>query len=56
MENQNKGDGPTHWNPAYPEPGYSTVAEARAFMSSLGRRYAGDSRLCKYCMREYHDA
>ena len=50
MENQDKGTGPTFWRPAYPALGMETVAEARAFMSSLGTRYT-DTGLCSYCMR-----
>lgn len=50
MENQDKGTGPTYWRPAYPAAGMATVAEARAFMSSLGPRYK-NTGLCSYCMR-----
>jgi hypothetical protein len=48
---QDKGTGPTYWKPAYPLPGYSTVAEARAFMDGLGLRYT-NTGFCPYCMRE----
>jgi len=48
---QDKGTGPTHWRPAYPAPGYSSVAEALAFMSGLGPRYT-DAGFCPYCMKE----
>lgn len=50
MENQDKGTGPTYWRPAYPEPGFETLAMAKSFMSSLGQRYR-DTGLCAYCMK-----
>ena len=52
MENQDKGTGPTYWQPAYPAMGYETVSEARAFITGLGLRYE-DTGLCSYCMREH---
>jgi hypothetical protein len=54
QEHQDKGTGPTYWKPAYPLPGYSTVAEAKAFMDGLGPRYTitGNTGFCKYCMQE----
>ena len=51
MENQDKGSGPTFWHPAYPAAGLQSVAEARAYMSTLGPRYT-DTGLCSYCMRD----
>ncbi len=55
MENQDKGTGPTYWEPAYPAAGFKAVAEAKAFMASLGPRY-DDTGLCSYCMREQNRA
>ena len=54
QEHQQIGGGPTYWQPAHPTAGYSTVAEARAFMGSLGPRYT-DIGLCAYCMRGQAD-
>jgi len=51
MENQDKGTGPTYWEPAYPSPGFTTVGAATTFMGGLGPRYK-DTGLCSYCMRE----
>lgn len=50
MKNQDKGTGPTYWQPKYPEPGYQTAKEAETYMSKLGSRYT-DTGLCSYCMR-----
>lgn len=50
QERQDKGTGPTYWQPAFPSPGYRTVVEARAFMNGLGPRYA-DTGLCPYCIK-----
>ena len=50
MENQDKGSGPTYWQPAYPRSGFERFAEAKAFMDSLGSRYE-DTGSCTYCMR-----
>jgi hypothetical protein len=49
MENQDKGTGPTYWQPAYPSPGFGSVGEALQFMSDLGSRYEDTGR-CAYCM------
>lgn len=51
MENQDKGTGPTFWNPPHPLPGFPSVADAKKYMASLGARYV-DIGLCEYCMRE----
>lgn len=51
MEKQDKGTGPTYWHPKHPSPGLTTIAEAHAFMISLGPRY-GDIGPCQYCMRD----
>ena len=51
MENQDKGSGPTYWQPAYPAPGFATAGEAKAFMEGLGPRYE-DLGICPYCMKE----
>lgn len=51
MDNQDKGTGPTYWRPAFPAPGFATIAEAEKFMASLGSRYV-DVGKCSYCMRE----
>lgn len=51
MENQDKGEGPTYWHPAYPATGMETVAQAQIFMDNLGPRYT-DTGPCSYCMRE----
>ena len=51
MENQDKRTGPTYWYPKYPEPGLHAVADAKAYMNSLGSRYE-DTGLCSYCMKE----
>ncbi len=51
MENQDKGSGPTYWQPRYPSPGFPTVAVAKEFMASLGPRYE-DVGACSYCMKE----
>jgi hypothetical protein len=48
---QDKGTGPTYWQPAYPADGFDTIGEARAFMNGLGPRYR-DTGECPYCMRE----
>lgn len=48
--NQDKGGGPTYWQPGHPNPGYSTVSEAEAFMASLPPRYT-DTGKCPYCMK-----
>jgi len=50
MKNQDKGTGPTYWRPAYPAPGFLTIAEATRFMDSLGPRYT-DIGQCPYCMK-----
>lgn len=50
MENQDKGTGPTYWHPAYPAPGFPTIAQATGFMSDLGPRYVDTGR-CPYCMK-----
>ena len=55
MENQDKGGGPTYWHPAYPESGLPYIADARAFMNTLGKRYQ-DTGSCSYCMKEAVDA
>lgn len=39
MENQDKGTGPTYWQPPYPVPGFPTIAEAKRYVLSLGSRY-----------------
>lgn len=51
MENQDKGTGPTYWQPKYPDAGFETLTAAKSFMASLGDRY-GDTGLCPYCMRD----
>jgi len=51
MENQDKGKGPTYWQPAYPRSGFLMLRDAQAFMGGLGPRYH-DTGLCSYCMRE----
>ena len=51
MEHQDKGTGPTYWQPAYPSPGFSTPSEARSYMGGLGPRYR-DVAECPYCMKE----
>lgn len=51
MENQDKGTGPTFWQPPFPTAGYSTVAEAESYMASLGPRYLNIG-FCSYCMKE----
>lgn len=53
MENQDKGTGPTYWQPAYPRPGLESFREAKAFMDGLGPRYT-DTGECPYCMRGHH--
>jgi hypothetical protein len=50
QEKQDKGSGPTYWQPKFPAPGYQTVAAAQAFMDGLGSRYA-DTGQCQYCMK-----
>ena len=52
MENQDKGTGPTYWQPSYPNPGFPTVGEAKDYMKKLGSRY-DDTGLCQYCMRDH---
>ena len=49
MENQDKGTGPTYWNPPYPEPGFPNLAAAEAYMGRLGLRYT-DTGKCIYCL------
>ncbi len=51
MENQDKGTGPTYWQPAFPGNGFATAIEAKAFMDGLGSRYE-DTGWCSYCMRD----
>lgn len=53
QENQDKGTGPTFWQPAFPDPGYVTIAEAQAFVDSLGPRYV-DIGSCLYCMKSHN--
>lgn len=48
---QDKGTGPTYWEPAYPSPGFSTVDAAQSFMSALGPRYK-NTGMCPYCMKD----
>lgn len=55
MENQDKGTGPTYWRPAYPAPGFPTIADATRFMDSLGPRYTDMGR-CPYCMKGLRDS
>ena len=55
MENQDKGTGPTYWKPAFPEPGFPTIADASKVMDGLGPRFK-DTGLCSYCMKEQPDA
>jgi len=50
MENQDKGTGPTYWEPAFPASGLS-LADAERFMAGLGPRYT-DTGKCPYCMKE----
>ena len=50
MENQDKGAGPTYWQPAYPASGFGSIAEAKGYMNGLGPRYT-DTGQCPYCMR-----
>ena len=50
QENQDKGSGPTYWQPAFPDPGYETVIEAQVFMEGLGPRFTDTGR-CPYCMK-----
>lgn len=55
MKNQDKGTGPTYWRPAYPAPGFPTIAEANNFVGTLGPRYS-DTGSCAYCMKGLSDA
>ena len=50
MENQDKGNGPTFWKPAYPLAGFETYREAEQYMAGLGSRYT-DTGSCVYCMK-----
>lgn len=50
QKNQDKGSGPTFWQPKFPDPGYLSVAEAQAFVDGLGSRYT-DTGHCPYCMK-----
>ena len=47
--NQDKRSGPTYWEPAYPVPGFATLAEAEIFMAALD---LGDPGLCKKCEKK----
>ena len=49
QQKQDKGNGPTYWQPAFPYSGYGAVAEAQALMDSLGPRYVDTGR-CPCCM------
>lgn len=51
MENQDKGHGPTYWQPASPTQGFTTLQSARNFMAGLGERYE-DTGECQYCMKD----
>jgi hypothetical protein len=55
MENQDKGSGPTYWQPPYPVPGFRSIAEAKGYMDGLGSRYT-DTGQCPYCMNGLVDA
>lgn len=48
QEGQDKGSGPTYWKPAYPMPGFETLAEAQQFMADL---HYGDIGACLDCQR-----
>ncbi len=50
MENQDKGTGPTYWQPRHPSPGFKTIAQADEYMGGLGARYQ-DTGHCSYCMK-----
>jgi hypothetical protein len=50
MANQDKGTGPTYWEPAHPNKGMVTIKEAENFMANLGLRYK-DKGKCPYCMK-----
>jgi hypothetical protein len=51
MENQDKGNGPTFWNPPHPDAGFPTVVKAKEYMDALGERYS-DTGQCSYCMKD----
>ncbi len=55
MENQDKGTGPTYWQPRYPSPGFQTIAQAKEYMDGLSARYK-DTGHCSYCLKGLVDA